>query len=156
MKKYPYLSRKLNFPSALLGVVVFLSCWLIGTQVLAQTNFPPQTLLYPQHDVQIFLQFEEGPLVGRKSVMQMQVKDRKTQQLIALNETIKVTLWMPDMGHGSAPTKIQQINNDQGFPQPGLYRVSNMQFVMGGIWEVYVTLVNAEGQEESQFFTVAL
>ena len=44
---------------------------------------------------------------------------------------VKVVLWMPDMGHGSAPVVIKTIDNNH-------YQVSNAYFIMPGQWEVQV------------------
>ena len=41
----------------------------------------------------------------------------------------QVVLWMPAMGHGSSPTKVDRLDT-------GTYRVSNVFFVMPGEWEM--------------------
>lgn len=51
-----------------------------------------------------------------------------------LPNTLHVYIWMPDMGHGSAPVKIKKI-------APGEYEVTNIYFVMGGTWEVYFQIL---------------
>lgn len=54
-----------------------------------------------------------------------------------LPNTLKVILWMPSMGHGSAPVKITKMG-------PGEYKVTNIYFVMPGRWDVkfHVTKAN--------------
>lgn len=40
-----------------------------------------------------------------------------------------LVLWMPSMGHGSSPTKVEQIDI-------GSYRAKNVFFIMPGEWEL--------------------
>lgn len=67
----------------------------------------------------------------------------------------KVVLWMPDMGHGSAPTKLQRVLDQTGKQIPGAYDVTNMHFTMRGMWEVRVELTTPQGKE-TQLFNVEL
>ena len=48
---------------------------------------------------------------------------------------LQVVLWMPAMGHGSAPTKITKLSS-------GEYDVSSVYFIMNGKWEIKVQLLN--------------
>ena len=43
---------------------------------------------------------------------------------------VNVLLWMPGMGHGSSPTKVQRLD-------VGTYRVTQVFFVMPGEWEIH-------------------
>jgi len=54
--------------------------------------------------------------------------------------TVGVKLWMPDMGHGSSPVKIAQATDASGAGIPGVYNVTDVYFVMGGHWEIWVQL----------------
>lgn len=47
----------------------------------------------------------------------------------ALVSNLKADLWMPDMGHGSAPVEIKDAGNNH-------YIISKAQFVMPGAWLV--------------------
>jgi hypothetical protein len=49
-----------------------------------------------------------------------------------------VFLWMPSMGHGSTPIKIQTISTD-------LFRAEKVFFVMPGEWEIHVQLKDLTG-----------
>lgn len=42
-----------------------------------------------------------------------------------------VVLWMPSMGHGSSPVKVERVD-------VGTYRVSDVFFTMPGDWEIRV------------------
>lgn len=43
--------------------------------------------------------------------------------------TPKVILWMPSMGHGSSPTKVERLD-------VGTFRANEVFFVMPGDWEI--------------------
>jgi hypothetical protein len=55
-------------------------------------------------------------------------------------KTVFVKLWMPDMGHGSSPVKVSPAVDAAGAPIPGLYDATDVYFVMGGAWEIWVQL----------------
>jgi hypothetical protein len=42
---------------------------------------------------------------------------------------LEVELWMPAMGHGSAPVNVVE-------KAPGVFEVTNVQFLMNGEWEI--------------------
>ena len=46
-----------------------------------------------------------------------------------LPKVLNIFLWMPSMGHGSAPVKIRKLTD-------GEYEVSEVQFIMAGKWEM--------------------
>lgn len=48
-------------------------------------------------------------------------------------ETLTILLWMPSMGHGSAPVKIERLSDYQ-------YHVKNVYFIMPGDWEIRLLL----------------
>ncbi len=48
--------------------------------------------------------------------------------------TVGVKLWMPTMGHGSSPVTIAHDADS------GVFKVTNVYFVMPGEWEVHVQL----------------
>lgn len=50
-------------------------------------------------------------------------------------QTPKVVLWMPEMFHGSAETKIVRLDQ-------GTYRVTNMSFYMPGVWDIQFEIRN--------------
>lgn len=52
---------------------------------------------------------------------------------------VKVKLFMPSMGHGSSPVTVTEI-------LPGVFRADDVCFTMGGNWEIYIQLENAQGQ----------
>jgi len=58
----------------------------------------------------------------------------------ALNQvkSAEVKLWMPEMGHGSSPVKIQRLDLKH-------FQVSDAFFVMEGAWLVKVDVKTASG-----------
>jgi hypothetical protein len=53
---------------------------------------------------------------------------------------VAVKLWMPDMGHGSSPTKVIAETDATGTPVPGVFDVQNIFFVMNGKWRIFLQL----------------
>lgn len=54
--------------------------------------------------------------------------------------SLKVILWMPDMGHGSSPVKTKQSTDENGSAITGVYNVTRVTFVMPGEWEIRIQL----------------
>lgn len=57
--------------------------------------------------------------------------------------TLKIVIWMPDMGHGSSPVKITK-------KAVGSYVVDNVFFSMHGDWQIRFQLLNAAAVAEEQ------
>ncbi|MFN8943405.1 MAG: hypothetical protein ACK5WZ_02140 [Pseudobdellovibrionaceae bacterium] len=51
--------------------------------------------------------------------------------MVEPNLAPSVVLWMPSMGHGSAPVQIQKVSD-------GIYQISEVYFVMSGEWDIRV------------------
>lgn len=66
-----------------------------------------------------------------------------------LPKNLFVFLWMPTMGHGSAPVTITQINE-------GEYQVSNVKFTMGGKWEIKFQLKDGSQVVDEAVITLNL
>ncbi len=64
-------------------------------------------------------------------------------------ETLSVVLWMPSMGHGSSPVKIEKI-------QDGVFRVRKVFFIMPGDWEIRFFLKNQTTQIDQATFKLVL
>lgn len=56
------------------------------------------------------------------------------------SEEVFVKLWMPSMGHGSAPVQISPETDSNGNVVPGVFKAKNVYFVMPGMWEVWIQL----------------
>jgi YtkA-like len=55
-------------------------------------------------------------------------------------DDVAVKLWMPEMGHGSSPTKVIAAIDTTGTAVPGVFDVQNIFFVMNGKWQVFIQL----------------
>jgi hypothetical protein len=55
-------------------------------------------------------------------------------------EVVFAKLWMPSMGHGSAPVTLVSARGAGGEIIPGVYMGSNVNFIMPGAWQVKVQL----------------
>lgn len=121
-------------------------------------NHPPLAghLSFKKNTLHLHASFPMAPVVNQESLLVLEAKDAKTHQPTDLNDTIEVVLWMPDMGHGSAPTQVERAVDANGNILPGVFNVRNVYFIMGGKWEVRVTLTDAQGAKETKSFTVTL
>lgn len=100
--------------------------------------------------------WQSGPEVSNESLLKIEWKNGADHSPTEPPGAFAVSLWMPDMGHGSAPTQIQRVLDAQGQPLTGVYQISNIYFVMGGDWDVNVTLNYQDGSKETQVIKVSL
>ncbi len=93
---------------------------------------------------------ENPAVVGPESKLQVQWLNA-ADQAVDIDGDFRVVLFMPDMGHGSSPTKIAKLS------EPGHYQVSKLYFTMPGTWEVRVTFRPADGSNpETQSLPITL
>lgn len=100
----------------------------------AAAERPPQTVNpeKPTCDINLdpfvcaYVTWTQGPFVSQESIFEL----RTTESGQAISyENMKVVLWMPSMGHGSAPVRIIKLSEGQ-------YRVDKIYFLMKGQWEL--------------------
>jgi hypothetical protein len=99
--------------------------------------------------------WEQGPQGTGESIMRIEFMNGATHAPTEIKSVPSVSLFMPDMGHGSSPTALQRVLDERGQVKVGVYRVLNMYFVMAGNWEVRVQLNNQDGSAETQILKVA-
>ncbi len=58
---------------------------------------------------------------------------------------LSALLWMPSMGHGSAPVQVIPLEN-------GKYQIARMYFIMPGDWDVRLFLKNEKNEVVDQVF----
>lgn len=128
----------------------------------AHTDHPAENSLkahleFKNKTVHVHTQLTAQPEVGKESFLTLDTRSGKDHSFIELaDETIEVVLWMPDMGHGSAPTQISRVLDTNGDVVPGRYTVRNIYFVMGGLWEVQVIITDKVGKKETHSFNITL
>jgi len=118
---------------------------LLTAGLSASANFAaPVSLEFAQGAAKAELAWAVGPQSPEESVLLLTWRDAKGA-VIAAPGAFKVSLFMPGMGHGSAPTQVEPAREANG-----AYRISRVYFTMGGDWEIRVKLKTASGQEETQ------
>jgi hypothetical protein len=113
-------------------------------------------LAYKKNTLHIHASFPTAPTVGKESLLVLEAKDAATHSPTAINDNVEVVLWMPSMGHGSAPTQVEQALDANGNPILGTLNVRKVYFIMSGDWEVRVTLTDASGEKETRSFKVSI
>ena len=111
-------------------------------------------LLFAKGSIHAHAIWIQGPKSPEESLLRIEWKNGVNESAVEAPGKFKVSLWMPDMGHGSSPTQIQKMFDKDGRPLLGIYRISNIYFTMGGKWEVRLTLKNGDGSEETKSFAV--
>ncbi len=102
------------------------------------------------------LSWLKAPVDDSEAVMQLEWHDATTHAIVEPNLPFSVELYMPSMGHGSAPTKIGRAVDDRGNIILGTYRVNNMYFIMPGEWEVRVKVKYSDGSEEMRAWKLTI
>jgi hypothetical protein len=147
------------------GQTIVKSVALVAALFIAQLasahgghDHPPLAghLSYKQNTLHLHASFPNAPVVNQESLLVLEAKDAKTHQPTELNDNIEVVLWMPSMGHGSAPTQVERAVDANGDLLSGVFNVRNVYFIMGGDWEVRVTLTDAQGVQETKSFKLTL
>lgn len=107
--------------------------------------------------VHAHLSWMQGPDEnGGESIMKLEWYDGATHKLIETGLPFAVSLWMPSMGHGSAPTKIEAVKDSRGQQVLGTYKVSRMFFTMPGDWDIRVSLKAKDGTEETKAWSIKI
>ncbi len=64
------------------------------------------------------------------------IRKNITQVLVSSDQPLDVAqakLWMPSMGHGSAPTRVVRVSDM-------CIKIENVKFMMSGDWEIHLKL----------------
>jgi hypothetical protein len=127
------------------------------TRASWMTASSPANFDFPVFGLRADLNWEVQPQVRQDCVFTFSLMQASTGSPIDLAQEkmrLEIVLWMPSMGHGSAPVVIEPLLDGQGQSVPGAFRVRNVQFIMPGDWEVRVTLRHEDGRFET--FALAL
>ncbi|MFP5520210.1 MAG: FixH family protein [Bdellovibrionia bacterium] len=115
----------------------------------AQDNGAARCDLQFSHRVCALISFPAAPQVNVDSPFQLSFTDTEGNPVEP--QGLFVDLWM-DMGHhshGSAPVKIEQKS-------PYEFVVSNVYFVMRGLWAIRVTLADDNGTKETKSLMIRI
>lgn len=113
-------------------------------------------LSYKKDQLHIHAQFKNPPSIGSESILLLETREASTHNLIEIQDQIKVVLWMPSMGHGSSPTRIEPATDINGNKIIGKYIVRKVFFIMDGDWEVRIELKDSLGRTETQSFNIMI
>lgn len=111
-----------------------------------------EALSFSKSDYSFVVSWVDGPKKGAsKFIMKTWKKDQGTMNgpYQDLNKNLHIFLWMPTMGHGSAPVKITKLGD-------GEYEVSNVQFIMGGKWEIKFQLKDGAQVSDEAVITLKI
>tara|TARA_B110001454_G_scaffold219191_1_gene251104 strand:- start:22187 stop:22642 length:456 start_codon:yes stop_codon:yes gene_type:complete len=140
----------------LLSLVFIAAASWAHTEHSAQNSLKAH-LEFKNKTVHVHTEFTAQPAVGTESFLKLNTRSGEDHSAVELaDETVEVVLWMPDMGHGSAPTSISRVVDANGDVVKGRYAVRNIYFVMGGTWEVQISLTDKHGVKETRSFNVVL
>lgn len=120
---------------------------------------------YPEHNGNLsfaggkflaYLSWDQEPNdYGGEPIMRIEWRNGATHEVVDTGLPFEVSLWMPSMGHGSAPTQIQPAVNDRGQAITGTYQIKNMHFLMPGDWDIRVTLKYQDDTLETQAWSIS-
>lgn len=80
--------------------------------------------------IEVRLQFEKLPSVNVDSPFFIIFSHSSGQTLSSPRVNIQsLRLWMPSMGHGSAPVRVEALGG-------GVFRMTNVYFLMPGDWQI--------------------
>ena len=112
-------------------------------------------LLFSEGRIHAHLSWIQAPAAqSSEARMRLEWHNGITHEIMEPRSPFAVSLWMPSMGHGSAPTRIERAIDERGQVIPGVYEVSNMFFMMPGDWDVRVSLNDQDGHQETRAWSV--
>lgn len=109
----------------------------LGINIQAQRT---EDFTFKKVNYQFSIDWIQGPGMGEsKFILKSWSTETGTNQgpFKDLPQDLNIYLWMPAMGHGSAPVKIKKLDS-------GEYEVTNVFFIMAGKWEIHFQLKNKE------------
>lgn len=135
---------------------IFIIALLTTPTVFADSKAEVQIVSFFNDTIQAHVTWEAGPKSGIESQLKLEWRDSTTQDLIEPSLDLEVVLYMPDMKHGSKPTKIRAAVDSQGNAILGTYEVYHMFFIMDGKWEIQFNVKDSSGLEEKNIWTINL
>lgn len=123
------------------------SIFLILASFSASAAVSEQHLTFANGKIHAHISWTVGPVVETESIMLVDFKTGEDHKPLDIKSEVKVSLFMPEMGHGSSPTKVEKVRGSTSF------KVSKIYFTMPGKWEVRVTIKNEDGTKETQTFS---
>ncbi|MGE3261935.1 MAG: hypothetical protein AB7K68_09165 [Bacteriovoracia bacterium] len=95
---------------------------------------------FPQSGIQMAWRWEKEPVGPEEGVLVVRTYRLSPvdnfPEPVDVSADLTLKLWMPDMGHGSAPTVVERMRDANGVLVTGAYRVKSIYFIMPGYWEM--------------------
>jgi hypothetical protein len=113
---------------------------------------PDQHLVFEANGVHAHVYWETLPTESEPAVARVEFRKAADHTPAEITAEFGAELFMPEMGHGSAPVDIAPVLDEGGTARAGVYRITNMYFFMAGTWEVILSLKAADGSVESAKF----
>jgi hypothetical protein len=130
---------------------------LLSSSAAAHDHPPGMThLVFANGAVHAHAIWTKGPHSPDESILRIEWKNGADHSAMEPPGALKVSPYMPAMGHGSAPTRIDRVLDSRGQVLVGVFQVSSIYFTMNGDWDVRVTLKYADGSQETKVIKVHL
>lgn len=100
-----------------------------------------QSCLALTEEVCAELSWKVGPSTKVENKALLLFKNIRTKEIVSVTSGLQAYLWMPGMGHGSSPIRIDYLDE-------GVVMLSTIHFIMPGEWELRLQL---QGSDEKSF-----
>lgn len=98
-----------------------------------------QSCLVLTEEVCAELSWKIGPSTKVENKAVLLFKNIKTKEIVSITSGLNAYLWMPGMGHGSSPIRIDYL-------EEGIVLLSTIHFIMPGEWELRLQLPGSDEQ----------
>ncbi len=121
-------------------------CFFVISVLVSSLSFAEEKkLIFKEVSLTAKMVWEKGPGVSpAESVLQLEFMNSELMPF-ELENLPQVSIWMPDMGHGSGPTSVQRVLDENGNIRVGVYKIRNIYFIMSGFWELRVAVQSQSG-----------
>lgn len=93
----------------------------------------------PNESLELIWSWVEGPFTPEKSKLLITIYIPPALEDKLSDLSLQAELWMPTMGHGSAPVTIRKIPEEKDF-----FEVDDIYFIMPGLWEIKVSILKED------------
>jgi hypothetical protein len=109
----------------------------------ASAPAPSCQLYFREKQLCATLEWTKRPLPSNPAEFQLRFWDARNGSsqgpFVAPPGELKVSLWMPAMGHGAEPVRLERESEAKG-----VYKVSHVSLSMAGDWEIWVSLLDGD------------